>query len=227
MFKISPSDFAYLFHDCKHCFYRKYKYGIVLPSIPSPGVFSKLNSLIEADLIGMNLRSITPNAPDAIIRKTEGFVRSKPVPNRMDCYVSGRFDALAETDDHSFVIIDFKITDASAEKAEKYSTQLMAYQFALENPAAGDPVHVSRLAIMAITPESLKYSRNGIQIIAQAYWFSPNAKLIQFYSFMDEISLLLAGPEPSPSSDCPYCSYRIKYQVFKTEQRQPDVAFIE
>ena len=52
MYKLSPSDFKYLYQDCKHCYYQKAT-GVIkeLPSIGMPGVFSKMNSLLQKGLM--------------------------------------------------------------------------------------------------------------------------------------------------------------------------------
>ena len=47
MYKLSPSDFKYFYENCKHCYYQKVKNGVSLPSIGMPGVFSKMNSLLQ------------------------------------------------------------------------------------------------------------------------------------------------------------------------------------
>ena len=59
MYKLSPSDFAYLYQDCKHCYYLKVKKGLDKPKSIMPGVFSAINSLIQGNLIGKNLKSLS------------------------------------------------------------------------------------------------------------------------------------------------------------------------
>ena len=59
MYKLSPSDFAYLYEECKHCFCLKIKEGISRPSVPFPGVFSALNTRIQGSLVGKNLKTLS------------------------------------------------------------------------------------------------------------------------------------------------------------------------
>ena len=67
MYKLSPSDFKYLYEDCKHCYYQKVKKGITLPSIGMPGIFSKMNSLLQEAIMGMNLKEVNSELPSGII----------------------------------------------------------------------------------------------------------------------------------------------------------------
>src|SRR4030042_3986345 len=145
MYKLSPSDFKYLYEDCKHCYYQKVKFGIELPSIGMPGVFSRMNSLLQNTIIGMDLREINSNLPHGKIEVKEGFLKSKPVPPTGECIISGRFDIASRLDDGSYSVIDFKITDPNEDKIQKFFAQLHAYKFALENPAFGEPKKVSKM----------------------------------------------------------------------------------
>jgi hypothetical protein len=157
MYKLSPSDFGYLWADCKHCFYQKVKKGISLPSIGMPGVFSKMNSLLQAKIMGMNLKEVNSLLPSGIIEVKEGYLRSKPIPPKENCFISGRFDIISKLLDGSIAVIDFKITDPTEEKIQKYTNQLHAYKFALENPAYGQAKKVRKMGIIAISPEEVSF----------------------------------------------------------------------
>ena len=41
-YRLSPSDLTFLYDGCKHCFVLKVKHGVSQPSIPLPGIFSKM-----------------------------------------------------------------------------------------------------------------------------------------------------------------------------------------
>lgn len=47
LYKLSPSDFKYLWVDCKHCYYRKIKLGSPPPYGVFPTIFSRMNSLLQ------------------------------------------------------------------------------------------------------------------------------------------------------------------------------------
>jgi len=162
MFKLSPSDFKYLYEDCKHCYYLKVKKGISLPSIGKPGVFSKMNTLLQNAIIGLELKKINSSLPAGKIEVKEGFLKSKPIPPDNSCFISGRFDIASELDDGSLAVIDFKITDPTEDKIQKFFPQLHAYKFALENPAFGSPKKISKMGVVTINPEEISFPEENV-----------------------------------------------------------------
>lgn len=209
MFKLSPSDFKYLYEDCKHCYYQKIKHGITLPSIGMPGVFGKMNSLLQNAIIGMNLRDINSKLPSGKVEVKEGFLKSKPIPSAKDCYISGRFDIASHLDDGTYAIIDFKITDPTEDKIQKFFPQLHAYKFAMENPSYGEPKKISKMGVIAINPEEIAFPGEQIIFKAKPQWFEIEEDMDRFYAFISEVSKLLNGQTPKPSENCNWCKYRI------------------
>ena len=212
-YKLSPSDFRYLWNDCKHCYYQKIKFGVSLPSIGLPGVFSKMNSLLQSSIMGMNLLDINPDLPSGIIEVKEGFLKSKPVPGAEDCFISGRFDIASRLDDGSFAVIDFKITDPKEDQAKKFSSQLHAYKYALENPANEfvEPKTVSKMGLITIAPESIELNGGKVVFNAMPKWHDIPTEMDSFYSLISEISGVLNGELPEPSENCAWCQYRTKF----------------
>jgi hypothetical protein len=181
-----------------------------LPSIGMPAVFSKMNSLLQNAIIGMDLREINSALPAGIIEVKEGFLKSKPIPPAGDCYVSGRFDIASRLADGTYSIIDFKITDPNDDKIQKFFAQLHAYKFALENPAFGEPRKVSKMGIVAISPEEISFPGDDVVFKAKPMWFEIAEDMDRFYAFIAEISALLNGPPPPENPDrCKWCYYRI------------------
>lgn len=209
MYKLSPSDFKYLWEDCKHCFYQKVKYGINLPSIGLPGVFTKMNSLLQTAIMGMDLRDINPKLPQGIVEIKEGYLRSAPIPPSKDCFISGRFDFASRLTDGTYAVIDFKITDPSEEKIQKFTHQLHAYKFALENPAQGGPKKVSQMGVIAIKPDSIDLSGDKIIFNSSPQWFPIAENTAGFLKFISEVSALLNGPVPKTNENCAWCKYRL------------------
>lgn len=210
MYKLVPSDFKYLYEDCKHCYYQKVKYNITLPSIGIPGVFSKMNSLLQNAIIGMDLKEINSELPAGKIEVKEGFLKSKPIPPSNDCYIGGRFDIASRLDDGTYSVIDFKITDSKEDKIQKFFAQLHAYKFALENPAFGEPKKVSKMGIVAINPEEISFPDEDVIFRAKPQWFEITEDMDRFYTFISEVSKLLNGPTPPENPDnCKWCYYRI------------------
>lgn len=224
MYKLSPSDFKYLYEDCKHCYYQKVKYNIALPSIGMPGVFAKMNSLLQNAIVGMNLQDINSKLPSGKIEVKEGFLKSKPILPTKDCIISGRFDIASKLDDGTYSVIDFKITDPTDEKIQKFFAQLHAYKFALENPSYGEPKKVSKMGIVAINPEEIAFPGETVVFKAKPLWFEINEDMDRFYAFVSEVSDLLNGPTPKENPDnCKWCYYRICTQ--KPNEVQEEMPF--
>ena len=141
-YKLSPSDFAYLWEECKFCYYQKVKNGISYSGI-FPSMFTKINNLLQGSIMGMNIKELIPELPSGIVAVEEGFLRSIVIPGT-NVYLSGRFDILTRLEDRSYGLIDFKITTPEEEKIlKKYTSQLHAYKYALENPHVGKPEKIS------------------------------------------------------------------------------------
>ncbi|MEK7610939.1 MAG: PD-(D/E)XK nuclease family protein [Patescibacteria group bacterium] len=209
MYKLSPSDFKYLYEDCKYCYYQKIKNSVLLPSIGMPGVFSKLNALLQNAIIGMDLREIDSELPAGKIEVKEGFLKSKPIPPTGDCFIGGRFDIASRLDDGTYSVIDFKITDPTNDKIQKFFPQLHAYKFALENPAFGEAKIVSKMGVVTINPEAVSFPGDKVVFTAKPQWFEIKEDMPRFYNFISEISILLNGKTPSENPDnCKWCAYR-------------------
>ncbi len=225
MYKLSPSDFKYLYEDCKHCYYQKVK-GFIkeLPSIGIPGVFTKMNILLQNAIVGMDLREINSNMPAGKIEIKEGFLKSKPIPPLNDCFIGGRFDIVSRLDNGTYCVVDFKITDPTEDKIQKFFAQLHAYKFALEFPALGEPKKVSKMGVVAINPEEIMFSKNEVIFKAKPYWFEITEDMERFYNFISEISALLNGPVPPENPEnCKWCYYRICTQ--KGNSIKEDIPF--
>jgi len=223
MYKLSPSDFAYTWVDCKHCYYQKIKNGVALPSIGIPGVFMKMNSLLKNTLVGMNLKDVNSELPSGKIKVAEGFLKSKPIPSATDCFISGRFDFLSLLDDGTYSVIDFKISDPKEDKVQKYATQLHAYKFALENPIEGSPIKVSKMGIVAISPQAIEYPKDDVIFKTKPIWYEVPEDMDSFYNVMSEVSKLLNGPEPPITESCKWCEYRMCF--VKSKEKQEDIPF--
>ena len=208
-YKLSPSDFRYLWEDCKHCFYLKVKSGINLPSIGIPGIFMKMNSMLQASIQGKSLKDINPDLPSGIIEVKEGYLKSMPIPPANGCFISGRFDVLSNLGDGTYALIDFKITDPTEEKLQKFGNQLHAYKFALENPIAEQVAKkVSQMGVIAISPEDIAFHKGHVYFKSKPQWFEITEHMDGFLQFIDGVNKLLEGDLPKPSANCLWCQYR-------------------
>lgn len=208
MYKLSPSDFKYLWEDCKHCYYQKVKFGILPHSGAFPAIFGHMNNLLQGSVMGKSLKDIHPDLPGGIIEIKEGFLKSKPIPGAEDCFISGRFDVLTRLDDGTFTVIDFKITKPDEDQIRKFSSQLHAYKFALENPAVGSPIKVSRIGLVSVSPDAIEYVNGKFVFTTSPKWHPIEEDMDSFFKLTKEISKLLNGDLPSESETCSLCIYR-------------------
>lgn len=209
LYKLSPSDFAYLWNDCKHCYYQKVKLGVSHSGI-FPSMFGRINKLLQDSIMGMNLSDIHPDLPSGIIEIQEGYMKSVAVEGT-NCFLSGRFDILTKLDDGTYAIIDFKITTPDEEKIFKYASQLHAYKFALENPANGKPIKISKMGIVSINPEEMKLVDGKVVFTTTPKYHPLKEDIVSFYDLIRQISALLNGDLPAVSETCSLCIYRSKF----------------
>lgn len=208
LYKLSPSDFKYLWEDCKHCYYRKMKFGVSPPTGAFPAIFGRMNSLLQKSVMGLNLQQIHPELPSGIVEIEEGRLVSVPVPGAEDCFISGRFDILTKLEDGTYCVIDFKITSPDEDQIRKFATQLHAYKFALENPAEGKaPIKVSKMGLVTVTPDSIEHIGGKLVFTASPKWHPIEEDMNGFYKLIREISAVLNGKIPESSKGCSYCKY--------------------
>ena len=207
MYKLSPSDFAYLYEECKLCYYLKVVHNIYQPSMPMPGVFSAINTQIQGSLVGKNLKSLSDTLPEGNIVSQEGWVESIVVP-QTSVYIKGKYDLLLENPDKTYSLIDLKISTPDDGKAEKYKTQLSAYKFALENPRRGSAITISKTALLIFYPESVSFENGIAKLDFPPTWLEIKPDMDQFHGFMKEIDQFLKEPPPKESNNCKWCNYR-------------------
>ncbi len=216
-YRLTPSELTFLYDGCKHCFVMKVKHGIAQPSIPIPGVFSVIASLQKEYYSNRRLEEICPGFPPGTIKYGEKWVKSNTLQlpgTESTCYISGRFDIVAELDDGTYAILDFKTGSPSNEKSAMYSRQLHSYIVALENPAedALKLTPISKLGLIYFTPdkcEKLDMSRQRLE--GQIDCVDIKRDDNEFLSFLTEVVNLLDGPLPAIEADkCDWCKYHTK-----------------
>lgn len=211
-YKLSPSDFAYLWEECKYCFYQKVKFGTYHSGV-FPSMFGRINALLQNSIMGMNLQDIHPDLPKGIVEVQEGHLMSTPLPGAEELFIKGRFDILSRLEDGSYALIDFKITTPDEEKIQKYSSQLHAYKFALENPANGNkPLKITKMGVVSVHPEEMKLVDGKIVFTNKPTWHPVVEKKDEFNALVKEISTVIGGELPEPGETCGLCSYRLKIQ---------------
>jgi len=204
--KLSPSDFKYLWEECKHCFWRKVHLGEYRPSI-FPSIFNKMSGMLQKNVIGVNPATLIEGMPDGKFVLQEGFLDSKLLPSGQS-YIKGRFDLLTRFKDGTYGVIDLKMTNARDEDLDKFDRQLHAYKYALENPKDRDPIKINKLGLLIVEPTDIKPHDKRVYYKAKPVWKEISIDMNKFFQFIEKVEELLAGPEPDPQADCKFCSYR-------------------
>ncbi|HJY98859.1 MAG TPA: PD-(D/E)XK nuclease family protein [Patescibacteria group bacterium] len=224
MYKISPSDFAYLYEECKLCYCLKVKFGIYQPSMPMPGVFSAINTRLQGNLIGKNLKTLSEELPDGEVVTQEGWVESKVIPGT-DLYLKGKYDLLVRKKDGTYILVDLKISQPGEDKIGKYKTQLGAYKFALENPASGKPVKITSMGLLVFYPTKAAFKDGEAILFFPPKWLEVPVDEKGFLQFTKEIDLLLEGALPPEGKDCKWCKYRHVGDEIAHKPVQEDIPF--
>lgn len=211
IYKLSPSDFAYLFQDCKYCYIRKIKESIVLPSMPMPGVFTAINSRIQGNMVGKNLKDMFPDLPDGEVVKQEGFVESGVIPGT-GVFIKGKYDLLVKNPDGTHIIVDLKLSQPGEDKVEKYATQLYAYKYAFENPKFGDPIKISKLSLLIFYPDQTSIVDGKVSLNFPHTWLEVPIDDAKFMEFIKSVDSVLLGELPEPTQTCSWCMYRARFE---------------
>lgn len=196
-----------------------------MPSIGIPGVFSKMNFLLQSSIQGKNLKDINSVLPSGIVEVKEGYLKSVPIPKAQDCFISGKFDIISRLKDGTYAVIDFKISDPKVEKIRKFTYQLHAYKFALENPSLGSPKKVSKIGVVVVAPESIEFHDGEVIFKSKPNWFEIAEDMDAFFDFIALVSKLLNGPVPEITESCQWCKYRLCFTKTDGAKDPKDLTF--
>ncbi len=172
-----------------------------------PGVFSAINTRIQGSLVGKNLKVLSNDLPDGQVTNQEGRVTSVVVPVT-NVYISGKYDLLIKNSDGSHTLVDLKISQPDIGKIDKYKTQLNAYMFALENPDNGDPIKITKLALLIFYPDQVLYKDGDASLTFPPKWLDVPLDQEEFVKFIKGVDKLLNGPMPEEGDECKWCKYR-------------------
>ena len=233
MIKLSPSDFAFLWEQCKRCFYLKVARNIRQPSMPMAAIFKKLEALQMGFYDGKRTTDLLPDLPPGVIRCGERTVESEPVEieGQAPWFIYGKIDSLVEFDDGSWGILDFKTTTISPEKGVLYGRQLHAYAYAFEHPAAKPRIlkgkapglgPISKIGILCFEPAELAQESPGRQTYRGAVqWFEIPRDPKKFLAFVGETVKLLGGEMPAADPRCDWCAYAATMKEMKAAPGAP------
>jgi len=213
--KLSPSDFAFLWEECKRCFYLKIASGFQRPRNIMPKIFTVIDAEMKKCFEGLRTETIAPGMPSGVVEYSEKWVESRPisVPERSSsCFLRGKFDTVVKFDDGTYGVIDLKTSERKAEHVPLYSRQLHAYAIALENPAPGKLAlgPISKLGLLVFDPA--KFSNNGdgnAFLLGGLSWIEIPRNDNDFLRFLaDVLSVLELPSPPGGSPSCEWCQYR-------------------
>lgn len=213
--KLSPSDFAFLWEECRRCFYLKVREHYQRPSAPFPKIFTKIHALLKEHFANRRIEEVIPGFRPGRIEHGEKWLQSSPIrfPEcSSSCFILGRVDTIIKFDDGGFGIIDIKTAESKEEHIPLYSRQLHAYAYALENPAPGklglSPV--SQLGLLCVDPlevVSIGEGFYGYRVMPTFMECPRNNE--EFRLFLKEVLDILESSTPPPgSADCAWCQYR-------------------
>lgn len=213
-YKLSPSDFSFLYEGCQRCYYLKVLYKIFPPSIPLPSVFSRIAGLLKNHYNGKRTDELHPELPPGVVRYAERNVKSERIrlPGyNATCFISGRFDIVVEFDDGTYGLIDFKTGNPESEHRDLYSRQLHAYAYALEHPAQGalSLSPISKMGLLYFNPSRVDQpEQNWLYYCAEVRWVGVDIDENAFIEFIGRVLQLLESSNIPPSSTtCKWCKY--------------------
>lgn len=213
--KLAPSDFAFLWDECKRCFYLKVALGIERPKTPMPGIFTAIDGSMKEFFMGRRTEDVAPMLPPGTFAHAGKWVECAPMrpPGAArGLYVRGPFDTVIAFDDGSHALIDFKTSSQRTENVAKYARQLHAYAYALEHPASERAFalpRVERLGLLVYEPSRFKALGGAARLGGTLQWIEIAKDERAFLAFLSDVAAVLDAPAPPPAAeDCAWCRFR-------------------
>lgn len=213
--KLSPSDFAFLWEDCKRCFYLKVAQDFPPPKSIMAAIFTIIDNRMKDCFQGKRLEKMVSGFSPGIVEHGEKWVESHPIsfPNKKStCYIKGKFDTIVKFDDGTYGVIDFKTSQRKAEHIPLYSRQLHAYAYALENPAPGafSVKPISKLGLLIYEPNKFMVNNmNSAVLNGGLSWLEIPRDNNKFLTFVESVIGVLEKQEPPGGTpSCKWCQYR-------------------
>jgi len=213
--KLSPSDFAFLWEECKRCFYLKVAKDFSRPRPIMPKIFTVIDSEMTKCFAGKRTEEIVPAMSKGIVQFEQKWVESLPIKienHSSTCFIRGRFDTVVKFDDGSYGVVDFKTSEVKSEHISLYGRQLHAYAYTLENAAPNKPAlaPVSKLGLLVYEPAEFSHElKTGTSLAGQLAWIEILRDDSAFMEFLsDVLSVLEQESPPGGSPSCEWCQYR-------------------
>ena len=206
--KLAPSKLNYNLGGCHRCFAAGLN-GESWPDRPFPGIFSRLDRHQRAYFDGKPTSAIDPRLPPGVVRNAAG-VASKPfVHAGVELRIRGTMDAVAELDNSTLLVIDYKSSIPNDRLGSHYREQLSAYRWALEHPLNGEARSVSGMGLLVICPESMADTDRGLAQLVSATWIPVDYDESWFESLLEHVAEIAVDPECAVSHQyCDWCELR-------------------
>jgi len=215
IWKLNPSDFAFLWEECRRCFYLKVVKGFQRPPALMPKIFSRIDSLMKEFFSGKRTRDVLPTLPEGIVECSDAWVESIPFSvtgHKSQFFIRGKLDTVLRLDNASYAIIDFKTSETKSAHNLLYARQLNAYALGTENAVPGKLLFkpVTRLGLVVYEPKIFSIAPRGKgSLEGSMTWIDIPRNDRQFLDFISEVLDLLERAAPPPSSPrCQWCDYR-------------------
>ncbi len=213
-FKLSPSDFAFLWEECKRCYYSKVVEGVSRPRTPLPKIFTAIDASMKAAYLGARTSDVTASMPPGQLAFPETTVESETLMvtgRAAPFFIRGRFDCALQLDDGSYGVVDFKTAPVEPAHLSVYARQLHAYAFALEHPAPQnfglEPV--STLGLLVFEPARFRPQGGEAELQGRVAWVELPRDDGAFADFVAGVLEVLEAPSPPPPDPfCEWCIYR-------------------
>ncbi|KAJ8908026.1 hypothetical protein NDN08_008123 [Rhodosorus marinus] len=215
LFRLAPSDFAFLWKECKRCFYLKGHGLLYRPRAPFPSIFNKIDLGMKEFFKGKRTESVLPDMPlgEFLCEEDDAWVESEIFD----------IDCLVLNDDQTYSIIDFKTSEISR-YLSLYSRQLHAYGMALEFPSKKSEIMqgvVKHMGLVCYQPQSFGFSKSGVKkspenkkgtpatasLTGICQYHEVEKNFPEFFLYLTEVVEVLEGEIPDPDPDCSHCNY--------------------
>jgi CRISPR/Cas system-associated exonuclease Cas4 (RecB family) len=208
---LNPSDFAFLYQECKRCFWEKVVAHQRRPMAPFPKIFIKIDRSMKSRFLGEPTLTIDAALPAGIIagsRRVSSAPLWLPQASR-PILIRGEIDTLVELHDGRLGILDFKTSEPRDDHLTLYGRQLHAYLHCCEHPAAGVPTEVTMLGLVVFDPVAFASDGPYAYLAGGLEFVRVNIDREAFSQFLSEVATVLMQPVPPPPGDnCPFCAYR-------------------
>jgi len=212
-FTLYPSDFGFLYQECKTCFYHKYKNNLWRPKFNMPSIFNKIDGKMTEFYDNKSCKLIDESLPEGIITLGGTDVKSKPIKIKeydIELIIKGKLDSIILFEDNTIGIIDFKTTEVSKDKLKLYFNQLSSYSVCLEHndESVNKKYKVSKLGLAIFSPDSYEQSANKAFINGDFVWSEITQNREQFKNFLKEVAELLSRDSVELNPKCSFCRFR-------------------